>query len=84
MPAGTKRKNQTSDEPGMVERAPFRTSAASSDGSSYPFIDVVLPDPDALWPRPSAAGRDILPKSHPLSSRPLFERSLGISGAYQK
>ena len=51
---------------------------------SYPFIDVVLPDPDALWPRPSAAGRDILPKSHPLSSRPLFEGSLGIASIHQK
>ena len=68
----------------MVERAPFGTPAASSDGSSYPFIYVVLPDPDALWPRPSTAGWDILPKSYPLSSRPLFEGSLGIAGAYQK
>src|SRR6266852_3668355 len=68
----------------MVERAPFGTPAASSNGSSYPFIYVVLPDPDALWPRPSTAGRDILPKSYPLSSRPLFQGSLGISGAYQK
>ena len=68
----------------MVEGAPFRNPAASSDGSSYPFIDFVLPDRDALWPRPSAAGRDILSKSHALSSRPLFERSLGISSAYQK
>jgi len=44
----------------MVEGAPFRNPAASSDGSSYPFIDFVLPDRDALWPRPSASGRDIL------------------------
>ena len=68
----------------MVERAVFRTPAASSDGGSYTFIDFVLPDLDALWPRPSAVGWDILSKSYPLSSRPLFERSLGISGQYQK
>ena len=68
----------------MVEGAPFRNPAASSDGSSYPFIDVVLPDGDALWPRPSTARRDILPQSHPFSSRPLFEGSLGIADAYQK
>ncbi len=41
-------------------------------------------NPDALWPRPSAAGRDILPKSPRFSSCPLFERPLGIAGVYQK
>jgi len=75
---------RTGDEPDVVEWAPFRTPAASFDGSNYPFIDVVLPDPDALSPRPSTAGRDILPKSHPLSSRQLFQGSFGITGVYQK
>jgi hypothetical protein len=35
--------------------AEARCAAAPSDGGNYPLIDVVLPDFDALWPRPSPA-----------------------------
>jgi Na+/H+ antiporter NhaD/arsenite permease-like protein len=40
MPAGMKRRN--SDEPDMVERAPFQTPAASSDGKAVDLDTITL------------------------------------------